>query len=118
METININLDLAIMSSKDARRLVNRLFEKMSGYDKEEFINDNIAYASDDKIDEAYECNHYELLDDDDDEARIEPANLEDPQRCYLLADTLSAYSRSRLRPTLPEAVEATKQMYQLMNWK
>lgn len=47
-----------------------------------------------------------------------DPEELENDDRCRLLADTMRCFNGSRLRPTLSEAIETVKKMYAWMCWK
>ena len=84
--------------------------------DQATFMRDNMDAADDDDIEQAYLNNNFSV--DDVDEVCTDPAELDDEQRCYLLADVLKEYARSSLRLTLEDAINTTKQMSQQMNWK
>lgn len=110
-------IDMDSLDSDTLKEVCQQAFDAMYFDGREDFMRDNMSEADDLDIQDAYFANHGDEFDDDDEDC-TEPDKLEDPQRCYLLAATLSAYARSRIRLTLPQAIDATKQMYQLMGWK
>ena len=56
--------------------------------------------------------------DPEEDEYSNDPEELENDDRCRLLADTMWCFNCSRMRPTLSEAIETVKKMYAWMCWK
>ena len=113
-------IDLSSLPERVLSKLCQSAFDKMLEDDQATFMRDNIDAADDDDIEQEYLNNHFsdDFADDDVDEVCTDPAELDDEQRCYLLADVLKEYARSSLRLTLEDAINTTKQMYQQMNWK
>lgn len=113
-------IDLFSLPERVLSKLCQSAFDEMLEDDQATFMRDNIDAADDDDIEQEYLNNHFsdDFADDDVDEVCTDPAELDDEQRCYLLADVLKEYARSSLRLTLEDAINTTKQMYQQMNWK
>lgn len=109
-------IDFSTLNSDVLRDLCQSVFDEMFSYRQEEFMRENMDAADDSDIEEAYNKLHFTVNDDDD--VCTDPAELDDEQRCYLLADVLKEYARSSIRLTLSDAINTTKQMYQQMNWK
>lgn len=109
-------IDLFSLPERVLSKLCQSAFDEMLEDDQATFMRDNMDAADDDDIEQAYLNNNFSV--DDVDEVCTDPAELDDEQRCYLLADVLKEYARSSLRLTLEDAINTTKQMYQQMNWK
>ena len=109
-------IDLFSLPERVLSKLCQSAFDEMLEADQATFMRDNMDAADDDDIEQAYLDNNLSV--DDVDEVCTDPAELDDEQRCYLLADVLKEYARSCLRLTLEDAINTTKQMYQQMNWK
>jgi hypothetical protein len=111
---------ISTFSDEELYKACNEIFDELSSYKQSEFIGENIGSADEDDIKEAY-SNIYDPRTDKDpeeDEYSNDPEELENDDRCLLLADTMRAFNRSRLRPTLDEAMRTVKQMYAWMCWK
>ena len=107
-------------SDKELYKACNEIFDELPSYKQSEFIGENIGSADEDDIKEAYSDIYDPCTDNDpdEDEHSNDPAEMENDDRCSLLADTMRAFNRSRLRPTLDEAMRTVKQMYAWMCWK
>ena len=106
-------------SDKELYKACNEIFDELPSRKQSEFIGENIGSADDD-IKEAY-SNIYDPRTDKDpeeDEYSNDPEELENDDRCRLLADTMRCFNCSRVRPTLSEAIETVKKMYAWMCWK
>lgn len=114
--TVKATIDLHEMDQEDLAELCDKCFSEMSSSEKEDFMRLNLFEADEDDIEEYYLDNIDKGTEKEDDS--LSPSSLENEQRCLLLADTLSAFACSRLRPTLPEALDLVKQMYNFMGWK
>ena len=114
--SVKATIDLHEMDHDDIAELLDHAFRELSSSEKEDFMRLNLYEAADDDIEEYYLDNIYKGTEEEDDS--LSPSSLENEQRCQLLADTLSAFACSRLQPTLPEALDLVKQMYNLMGWK
>lgn len=107
-------------SDKELYKACNEIFDELPSHKQSEFIGENIGSADDDDIKEAY-SNIYDPRTDKDpeeDEYSNDPEELENDDRCQLLADTMRCFNGSRVRPTLSEAIETVKEMYAWMCWK
>ena len=107
-------------SDEELYKACNEIFDELSSHKHSDFIGENIGSADDDDIKEAY-SNIYDPrtdTDPDEDEYSNDPEELENDDRCRLLADTMRCFNGSRLRPTLSEAIETVKKMYAWMCWK
>jgi hypothetical protein len=113
--TVKAIIDLHEMDHDDIADFLEHGFRELSSSEKEDFMRLNLDEAADDDIEEYYLNNIDKGTEEDD---SLSPSSLENEQRCLLLADTLSAFACSRLRPTLPEALDLVKQMYNFMGWK
>lgn len=114
-------IDFASLPSDVYHELVGRAYDELSFDQKARFIADRLEDAHDADIEDYYNDNIRRDDDDDDDdyeENSFDPDTAEDPARIRMVAHTLRAYNRSRLRPTLKEAMETVKQMYDYMGWK
>lgn len=111
-------IDLFSLPDRVLLKLCQSAFDEMLEDDQATFMRDNMDAADDDDIEQEYLNNHFSDDFADDDDVCTDPAELDDEQRCYLLADVLKEYARSSLRLTLEDAINTTKQMYQQMNWK
>lgn len=109
-------IDLFSLPDRVLLKLCQSAFDEMLEDDQATFMRDNMDAADDDDIEQVFLDNNFSV--DDVDEVCTDPAELDDEQRCYLLADVLKEYARSSLRLTLEDAINTTKQMYQQMNWK
>lgn len=114
--SVKATIDLHEMDHDDIAELLNNGFRELSSSEKEDFMRLNLDEASDFDIEQYYLDNIATGTEEEDDS--LDPSSLENEQRCLLLADTLSAFACSRLRPTLPEALDLVKQMYNFMGWK
>lgn len=114
--TVKATIDLHEMDHDDIAELLDKGFSELSSSEKEDFMRLNLYEANNDDIEEYYLDNIDKGTKEEDD--TLEPSSLENEQRCLLLADTLSAFACTRLRPTLPEALDLVKQMYNFMCWK
>lgn len=99
-----------------SKETLQTIFDDLSYSDKQQFIDENISFASDDSVDDAYEVNHPECAADD-----MSPADdltyMEDPQRCNVLAEILANFARTRIPLTADEAVNTVRDMYNFMSW-
>jgi hypothetical protein len=113
--SVKATIDLHEMDHDDIAELLDHAFRELSSSEKEDFMRLNLDDAADEDIEEYY-LNYIDKGTEEDDS--LNPSSLENEQRCLLLADTLSAFACTRLRPTLPEALDLVKQMYNFMGWK
>ncbi len=114
--TVKATIDLHEMDHDDIAELLNQGFRELNLSEKEDFMRLNLEDADNDDIEEYYLDNIATGTEEEDES--LNPSSLENEQRCFLLADTLSAFACSRLRPTLSEAIDLVKQMYNFMGWK
>ena len=114
--TVKATIDLHEMDHDDIIELLDKGFSELSSSEKEDFMRLNLDRANNDDIEQYYLDNINPGTEEDKD--ILNPYSLENDQRCYLLADTLSAFACSRVRPTVTEALDLVKQMYNLMGWK
>lgn len=105
-------------SDKELYKACNEIFDELPSYKQREFIGENINSADDDDIKDAY--NNISDPNDGLEEEMYsnDPEELENDDRCRLLADTMKSFNGSRMRPTLFEAIETVKEMYAWMSWK
>lgn len=114
--TVKATIDLHEMDHDDIIELLDKGFSELSSSEKEDFMRLNLYRANNDDIEQCYLDNINPGTEEDKD--ILNPYSLENDQRCHLLADTLSAFAYSRVRPTITEAIDLVKQMYNLMGWK
>lgn len=107
-------------SDKELYKACNEIFDELPSRKQSDFIGANINSADDDDIKDAYNNISDPNSDDGSEEEMYsnDPAELENDDRCQLLADTMKCFNGSRVRPTLSEAIETVKEMYAWMSWK